>query len=239
MKVIGAGFGRTGTLSIKAALEELGFGPCYHMSEMGKNPDHHKAWGAAARGEPVYWREVMKGYEATMDWPWCTYYKELMRAFPDAKVLLSVRDPEEWYESTITTLYSIYKIRRYLTHGPGSGPGSGGIWGHTFSGRFEDREHAIAVFERHNEEVVRHVPPERLLVYEAKEGWGPLCEFLGVGVPEGLPFPRLNGYTTFWSLLLLVGGVRETQQGRRNRDEATARGAETSRTSNRSPSSLH
>jgi Sulfotransferase domain len=92
VKVIGAGFGRTGTSSIKAALEVLGFGPCYHMSEMVKNPDHLKAWGAA-RGEPVDWREVMKGYEATMDWPWCTYYKDLMRAFPDAKVLLSVRDP--------------------------------------------------------------------------------------------------------------------------------------------------
>jgi len=200
VKVIGAGFGKTGTSSIKAALEELGFGPCYHMSEMKKNPDHGKVWRAAVRGEPVDWGEMLKGYEATTDWPWCTYYKELMRAFPDAKVLLSVRDPEEWYESTITTLYSIYKIRRYLTLGPGSGPGSGGIWGHTFSGRFEDREHAIAVFERHNEEVVRHVPPEWLLVYEVKEGWRSLCEFLDVGVPEGLPFPRLNGYGKIWNL---------------------------------------
>ena len=102
--------------------------------------------------------------------------QELMRVFPDAKVLLSVRDPEEWYESTITTLYSMYKISRYATYGPGSVPAGGGIgvWDDTFSGHFEDREHAIAVFERHNEEVVRHVPPERLLVYEAKEGWGPL-----------------------------------------------------------------
>lgn len=224
MKVIGAGFGRTGTSSIKAALEELGFGPCYHMSEMINNPDHRKARRAAARGEPVNWREVLKGYEATMDWPWCTYYKELMRVFPDAKVLLSVRDPEEWYESTITTLYSMYKISRYATYGPGSVPAGGGIgvWDDTFSGHFEDREHAIAVFERHNEEVVRHVPPERLLVYEAKEGWGPLCEFLGVGVPEGLPFPHLNGYATIWNLPDKKEQASETPQGRRD----SARGRE-------------
>jgi hypothetical protein len=223
VKVIGAGFGRTGTLSIKAALEELGFGPCYHMSETHKNPDHRKVWGSAARGEPVDWREVLKGYEATMDWPWCTYYKELMRAFPDAKVLLSVRDPEEWYESTITTIYSMYKISRYISHGPAPVPAGGGIgiWGDTFSGHFEDREQAIAVFERHNEEVVRHVPPERLLVYEAKEGWGPLCEFLGVGVPEGLPFPHLNGYATIWNLPDKKEQARETQQ--RLRDGARGR----------------
>jgi hypothetical protein len=222
VKVIGAGFGRTGTSSIKAALEKLGFGPCCHMSEVVKNPDHLKAWGAAARGEPVDWREVLKGYEATTDWPWCTYYKELMRAFPDAKVLLSVRDPEEWYESTITTIYSMYKISRYISHGPGSVPAGGGIWGDTFSGHFEDREHAMAVFERHNEEVVRHVPPERLLVYEVKEGWGPLCEFLDTEVPEGLPFPRLNGYAKIWNLPDKKEQARETQQGRRDRDEATA-----------------
>jgi hypothetical protein len=111
--------------------------------------------------------------------------------------------------------------------------------GRQFSGRFEDREHAIAVYEGHNEEVVRHVPPERLLVYEAKEGWGPLCEFLGVGVPEGLPFPRLNGYATIWNLPDNKEQASETQQGRRDRDETTARGAKTSRTSNRSPSPPH
>lgn len=204
LRVIGAGLGRTGTTSIKAALEELGFGPCYHMSELGKHPEHPKAWVTASRGEPVDWKGVLAGYGATLDWPWCTYYKELMRAFPDARVLLSVRDPEEWYESVVATVYCTYKIHRYLTHGPSPKSGPVGaesrIWGDTFSGWFEDREHAISVFERHNEEVKACVPADRLLVYEVGEGWGPLCEFLGIPVPEDKAFPRSNGYAAFWNL---------------------------------------
>ena len=204
VKVIGAGVGRTGTMSIKTALEELGFGPCYHMSEMRRHPEHLKVWSVASRGEPVDWEEVLKGYRATLDWPWCTYYKELMRAFPDAKVLLSVRDPEEWYESVVATIYSTYKIHRYVTHGPSPASGPVGaesrIWGDTFSGWFEDREYAISVFERHNEEVKARVPTDRLLVYEVGEEWGPLCEFLGVRVPKDRPFPRSNGYAAFWNL---------------------------------------
>ena len=191
-------------MSIKTALEELGFGPCYHMSEMRRHPEHLKVWSVASRGEPVDWEEVLKGYRATLDWPWCTYYKELMRAFPDAKVLLSVRDPEEWYESVVATIYSTYKIHRYVTHGPSPASGPVGaesrIWGDTFSGWFEDREYAISVFERHNEEVKAHVPTDRLLVYEVGEEWGPLCEFLGVRVPKDRPFPRSNGYAAFWNL---------------------------------------
>ena len=142
-----------------------------------------------------------------------------MRAFPDAKVLLSVRDPEEWYESTITTIYSMYKIRRYLTHGPGSGPGAG-VFGPTRSPATSRTARCNrGLRERHNEEVVRHVPPERLLVYEAKEGGDRLCQFLDVGVPEGLPFPRLNGYATIWNLPDKKEQASETQQGRR--DSAT------------------
>ena len=204
LRIIGAGLGRTGTMSLKTALEELGVGPCYHMSELRRHPEHLKAWTAASRGEPVDWEGVLAGYGATLDWPWCTYYKELMRAFPDAKVLLSVRDPEEWYESVVATIYSTYKIYRYLTHGPSPKSGPVGtesrIWGDTFSGWFEDRQHAISVFERHNEEVKAHVPDHRLLVYEVGEGWGPLCEFLGVRTPRDKPFPRSNGYAAFWNL---------------------------------------
>lgn len=194
MKVIGAGFGRTGTLSIKAALEELGFGPCYHQFELGKNPAHRKMWIDAARGKPVDWKELFKDYQATVDWPGCTYYKELMEAFPEAKVLLSVRDPEKWYESTLLSIYSLVKVRQDLREAAGDQrkPPEDPIWDGTFSGRFEDREYAIQVFNRHNEEVKRYVPPDRLLVYEVKEGWEPLCEFLGVEVPEGKPFPRKN-----------------------------------------------
>ena len=208
MKVIGAGLGRTGTASLQSALEELGFGPCYHMYEVFANPGHADFWRAAWRGEPADWDGVLGSYEATVDWPACSLYAELLERNPDAKVLLSVRDPERWYESTRQTIYKIGKIStgspfsrlgfallsrlvfgRFKT---GQGPmGDEIIFRGTFDGRFEDKDHAIEVFNRHNQEVQRRVPQEQLLVYEVKEGWGPLCEFLGVEEPAK-PFPHLN-----------------------------------------------
>jgi hypothetical protein len=208
MKVIGAGFGRTGTASLKAALETLGFSPCYHMMEVFANPEHPDFWQAAWRGEPVDWNGILGGYEAAVDWPACTFYAELMERYPDAKVLLSVRDPERWYESTRSTIYELGRISTgsslsrlsfafffllaFGTFNTGQGPMTEEIvWQGTFGGKFEDKRHAIEVFNRHNEEVRRRVPQERLLVYEVKEGWGPLCELLGVEEPDE-PFPRLN-----------------------------------------------
>jgi hypothetical protein len=220
MKVIGAGFGRTGTASLKAALEILGFGPCYHMFEVFANPGHADFWEAAWRGEPADWDGVLGSYEASVDWPACTFYEELMERHPDAKVLLSVRDPERWYESTRQTIYKISKIStgspfsrlgfallsrlvfgRFKT---GQGPmGDEIIFRGTFDGRFEDKHHAIEVFDRHNEEVRRRVPKERLLVYEVKEGWGPLCEFLGVEEPDK-PFPHLNAAAEMRRMILVL-----------------------------------
>jgi hypothetical protein len=206
VKVIGAGFGRTGTMSLKAALEELGFGPCYHMIEVFEHPEHVGFWEAAWRGEPVDWDGFLGRYEATVDWPACTFYEELLQRHPDAKVLLSVRDPERWYDSTRATIYEISKITAgsrlsraiFAFVGlfvPGvfqiGRMGNEIIWQGTFDGKFEDRSYAIKVFKRHNEEVRRRVPRDRLLVYEVKEGWGPLCEFLGVEEPDK-PFPSLN-----------------------------------------------
>ena len=208
MKVIGAGFGRTGTTSLKAALETLGFAPCYHMTEVFAHPGHADFWVSAWRKEPVDWEGVLGDYEATVDWPACTFYEELMERHPDAKVLLSVRDPEPWYESTHSTIYElsmlldsspisrlIFGLITLLVFGGFAGGRSNLvndlIWEGTFDGRFEDKVYAIEVFERHNEEVKRRVPPERLLVYDVKEGWETLCGFLGVPEPEE-PFPRLN-----------------------------------------------
>lgn len=207
VKVIGAGFGRTGTLSLKASLEELGFDPCYHMEEVFKNPQHIETWAAAANGHPVEWRQFFESYEATVDWPACSFYKELMQEYPEAKVLLSIRDPERWYESAWNTIYTLRRISANSTLGAGvfsvvgllfphvkrgSQMVDALIWDGTFDGRFEDRQYATEVFERHNEEVIRSVPEDRLLVYEVKEGWGPLCEFLEVEVPQDKPFPHLN-----------------------------------------------
>ena len=204
--MIGAGFGRTGTKSLQAALEELGFAPCYHMTELFEHPEHAGSWDAARRGEPVDWDGFLGEYDAAVDWPACTFYEELMERYPDAKVLLSVRDPESWYESTRNTVYELSRISRMSPFsrptfwllglfvpavGEISRMNNRLIWADTFDGRFEDKAHAKAVFERHNAEVQRKVPPDRLLVYEVKQGWGPLCDFLDAGVPDK-PFPRLN-----------------------------------------------
>ncbi len=220
MKVIGAGFGRTGTASLKRALEELGFGPCYHMTEVFANPEHADFWLSAWRGEPVNWDGVLGSYEATVDWPACTFYEELMERHPDAKVLLSVRDPEKWYESTRNTIYELDKISTgsplsrlsfallsllvFGTFNTSQAPmGNEIVFRGTFDGRFEDKHHAIEVFNRHNEEVLRRVPKERLLVYEVKDGWGALCEFLGVKEPDK-PFPHLNDAAEMRRMILLL-----------------------------------
>jgi hypothetical protein len=208
MRVIGAGFGRTGTTSLKAALQELGFGPSYSLSQVFANPEHVGFWEAAGglAGEKVDWEGFLAGYGVAVDWPACSFYEELMEAFPEAPVILTVRDPPEWYESTRST---IYELRR-LTTGPlpvrasfaFAGlfvPGVAGavrladrlVWEDTFDGRFEDRAYAMEVFERHNEAVRQRVPPERLLVFDVREGWAPLCEFLGIEAPDE-PFPHLN-----------------------------------------------
>jgi hypothetical protein len=193
-------------MSLKVALETLGFGPCYHMIEVFEHPEHVGFWEAAWRDEPVDWNTVLGGYEATVDWPACAFYEELLQRHPDAKVLLSVRDPDRWYESTRNTIYEMSKIiagsrlSRVIFAFVGLFvPGvfeigrmtTEIVWQGAFGGKFEDKRHAIEVFNRHNEEVRRRVPQERLLVYDVKEGWGPLCEFLGVEEPDQ-PFPRLN-----------------------------------------------
>jgi Sulfotransferase domain len=194
VKVIGAGFGRTGTLSLKVALEELGLGPCYHMVALMNHPEHVPLWEAATRGEPVDWEKIFAGYQATVDWPSAAFYKELVEAYPDAKVILTIRDPQKWYESTKRTVYTMADI-------PDPSPvlqmDNRLVWEQTFNGDFENRQRAIEVFEQHNEEVRKHIPPEQLLVYEVKEGWEPLVEFLGVVAPKDEPFPHLNDTQAF------------------------------------------
>jgi len=223
LKIIGAGFGRTGTLSLKAALEQLGFAPCYHMTELFQHPDQIAYWEAATNGEPVDWHELFNHYQATVDWPACAFYAQLMEAYPEAKVLLSVRDPDRWYESVISTIYQTsgmlkspqgrfrFSLFRILS------PQRARIvrmintliWQNTFDNRFEDKAHALAVFQQHIEEVKQRVPADKLLVYNVKDGWEPLCAFLGVEVPANIPFPHLNDRNNF------VGRTRRRQENLR------------------------
>jgi hypothetical protein len=204
LKVIGAGFGRTGTWSMKAALEQIGFGPSFHMIDLIEHPDRAALFLAALGGEQVDWGEVFAGYASTVDWPGCTFYDRIMAAYPEAKVVLNVRDPERWYESAKGTIYAVKEAaERGTLAGDGPPPPPEVlqmirtlIWETTFEGRFAEKDFAIDVFNRHNEAVKASVPAERLLVFEVQQGWGPLCEFLGVGVPAE-PFPHLNDAETF------------------------------------------
>ncbi|HEX9923908.1 MAG TPA: sulfotransferase [Anaerolineae bacterium] len=197
VKVIGSGFGRTGTLSMKAALEKLGLGPCYHMEELLKRPAHIRAWHDLAHGKPVDWQTLFRGFQATVDFPASIVYKELMAAFPEAKVIHTIRDPERWYDSTYETIYQAERVfPRWLqivvkSIGRFVDMQERLIWQHLFEGSFENRQRAIEIFEQYTADVKRMVPADRLLIFQAKEGWEPLCRFLEVPVPD-TPFPHAN-----------------------------------------------
>jgi len=201
LKVIGAGFGRTGTLSLKRALEQLGFAPCYHMFETREHPEHDALWLALASGQSDDWQSILDGYRASVDWPAIMIWKELIAAYPQVKVILTVRDPQSWYESASRTIFArMREFAEILTRGEADAVNpvrlahmrmvNAVVMDRSFGGNL-DRDHAIEVFNAHNEEVRRTVPAERLLVYESGAGWEPLCRFLGVPVPEA-PYPKVN-----------------------------------------------
>jgi hypothetical protein len=208
MQVIGAGFGRTGTMSLKGALEQLGFGPSFHMIDVARYPELLPQWQAAADGESADWAKVFDGWESTVDWPACTYWEQIWETFPDAKVLLSVREPESWYASCQKSIHASAQAAAKGELEGGSVTVSpeamkminGIIWNGTFDGRFEDKELAIDVYNRHNEDVKSKVPADKLLVYEIKQGWEPLCEFLEVPVPDS-DMPHLNDATSFRAMV--------------------------------------
>jgi hypothetical protein len=193
MKVIGAGFGRTGTMSMQAALEILGY-RCYHMKEVTEHQGHLAAWHEFVAGRaPMDWKTLFKDFEATVDFPACSYYRELMAEFPEAKVVLNVREPDRWFDSFLTLQQTtdrfrvfrfIPRARRFLSFVDTLLP--------KVFGDPRDRGGAIEVFNRHNREVQEAVPADRLLVFRVQDGWVPLCKFLGREVPTGVPFPHLN-----------------------------------------------
>ncbi|HZS89059.1 MAG TPA: sulfotransferase [Chloroflexota bacterium] len=204
LQVIGAGFGRTGTMSLKAALEQLGFNPCYHMVEVFSHPDHIALWRAIGEGQPADWEGLFRGYQAAVDLPASEFYEQLMQAYPEAKVVLTVRDPAQWYESASSTIFRVGRDERPFDPPPGFMEMVGAIMRRFCPEGVDDRAAAIAAFERHNRQVQERVPPERLLVYEVRDGWEPLCRFLGVDVP-GASFPRLNDRQEFQNRTRIPG----------------------------------
>ena len=188
LKLIGAGLGRTWTMSLKLALEQLGFGPCYHMVELFMNPPHGALWVGAAEGRPQ-WDALFNGYLSSVDYPGCTFWRELAAHYPGGKVLLTVRDPAEWFQSTQETIFNEAGLAG-LEASPLKSFFDKAVWA-GIREHIHDRDFMIAHFQRHNEAVRRAIPAERLLVYQAGEGWEPLCRFLGVSVPDR-PYPRAN-----------------------------------------------
>jgi len=209
MKVIGVGVGRTGTLSLKAALERLGFGPCFHMRNVLDHRERLPLWEAAADGSTVDWDAVFAGYESSVDWPGAAFWRELTAHYPDAKVILTVRDPERWYDSVRDTIYQLFgggtespladeALRRIPGIATMHAFNRKLVWDGPFlEGRFDDRDWATRAFLRHNAAVREEIPADRLLVFEVSEGWGPLCDFLGADLPDE-EFPRLNDPAAFW-----------------------------------------
>jgi hypothetical protein len=199
LEIVGPGFGRTGTNSLKLALEHLGFGPCHHMFEVRDNPELLPDWEAAARGETVDWDKVFRGYRSQVDWPGARYWRELTRYFPQAKVILTVRDPDAWFDSVQATIAPFVAAR-------GMHPSSHvnaiaemayrTIVALVFHDRISDRGHATRVFREHIAEVQSEIPAHRLLTFDLREGWQPLCKFLEVEVPD-IPFPRTNSSKEF------------------------------------------
>lgn len=187
LKVIGAGLGRTGTLSLKLALTQIGYGPCYHMAEVFPHPHRVQHWNDITEGKAPDWDAVFEGFVATVDWPACNYYKELMAKYPDAKVLLSVRpDAEKWFASTQATIFS-----DDLNRANGAVPFIPKIISAIVGPDRHDKAACIAAYERHNAEVRAYVPKEKLLEFTPEMGWEPLCKWLGVPVPD-TPYPRVN-----------------------------------------------
>ncbi len=189
LQVVGAGVGRTGTHSLKNALEQLLGGTCHHMIEVFTRPDEIPAWIDAAQGRAVDWTAMMAGYTAQVDWPGASFWPELAAANPDALVLLSVRDPDAWYTSCSNTIFA--GIPALIEQGDGWMTALVDMMGVRFSDQFGDRDAMIAAFEKHNDEVRAAIPADRLLEWTAADGWEPICARLGLPMPNE-PFPKVN-----------------------------------------------
>ncbi len=200
LKVIGAGFGRTGTLSLKLALEQLGFGPCYHLYEIRNRSELLAPWLAALEGQRPDWDQVFDGYVSQVDWPAAFYWQDLHAAFPGAKVILTLRDPEAWFASLQATI--VPSVTTGREHGDSAHARAVSdmvyrtIYQGLFQNRMTDRDFVLKVWQDHIDTVRRSVPPGQLLEFDMREGWDRLCAFLGVAVPA-TAFPQTNSTEDF------------------------------------------
>lgn len=186
LKVIGTGFGRTGTDSMRIALNQLGVGPTHHMTLINEVPGSRDLWLKLANGDTPDWNALFKGYSACVDWPSAFYWRTLIDVYPDAKVLLTMRTAESWWTSFEATI-----LKHIQSSDDPNGFSHRLIAQQVFGGRPDDRHHAIGVYNRNIEEVQAMVAPERLLIHNLGDGWEPLCQWLGVPVPA-IEYPKGN-----------------------------------------------
>jgi hypothetical protein len=208
MYVIGAGLPRTGTLSQKLALELLGFGPCYHWVNLISDLEAVELWHRALDGEDVF-DQIFEGHRASVDWPGGFFYRELAERHPEARVLLSVRDPEDWERSYRETIWNFTRGDSLVSHLSDARREVDPRWRRYLRlvermlwserspfGKGDDPEAMMRQMQAHNDSVREAIAPERLLVWSVSDGWAPLCEFLEVPVPEE-PLPHANDAETF------------------------------------------
>lgn len=204
LSVIGAGFGRTGTESMKLALEMLGLGPCHHMKEVIADPEQVRIWRTIGRGGAPNWEEAFAGYGCAVDWPSAYFWRELSAYYPDAKVLLTLRSPDSWYASMEKTIF-----KSLAESSDRESVGVKLIAERVFDGRLDEREHAISIYENNTAEVQAAFGENRLLTYNIGDGWEPLCRFLDKPVPDA-PYPRTNSTEDFNAMM-----ARLKKEGRR------------------------
>jgi len=192
LKVIGAGFGRTGTDSMREALDMLGFGPCHHMRALIDDPRLKAKWRQRAVTGTPDWPDIFDGFASTIDWPSAHYWPDLISAYPEARVILTWRSAESWWASFEKTILPVWQAS---TETEEEAPGSQ-LLARVFDWQEPTREHCITVYERNVARVLAEVPPGRLLVHRLGDGWAPLCAFLGVQVPDA-PYPSSNATGSF------------------------------------------
>ncbi len=190
LQVIGAGLGRNATFSLKFALEKLGFGPCHHMSEVFADGRRQiPLWIAAGQGNPD-WDAIYDGFAACTDYPSACFWRELAEYYPHAKVVLTTRDPDSWFDSVSETIFSP-RMLDSLKGSPVEVMMNETMFAPYAGHDITDRAYMTDWYVKRNQEVIDTLPADRLLEFHPKQGWGPLCEFLGADVPDA-PFPRVN-----------------------------------------------
>lgn len=227
LKIIGSGLGRTGTYSLKLALEHLGFGKCYHMLELFQKPEGVKHFWDAENGNSVNWDELFTGFQSAVDYPVARYYKQLADFYPDAKIIHTIRDPEEWYESAKHTIFmaknlDIKRLLKFAINFPFSIHQrkrfkvfmyNRNLMDQEFGKDLSDKDKVIKAFIKHTENVKKEIPSERLLLFKSSDGWESLCSFLNVPVPEE-DYPNRNSREEFLNRVDKIGSgkILESQK---------------------------